>query len=224
MTTKTIVFDFGGVLFRTSTEEFYRDLFRKQGRSEEELRHFLDNIFINAELSLANSGNARDFIEEKAARHPEWEGEIRAFTAGSENLKWIRNVIPGMKEVLGELTRKGYRVVGLTNWHGDIYDALPEAFPEILGHLSQVVVSGKVGMRKPDPAIFRHAHEAFGSPDASDVYYFDDKPRNTETAQKTVGWNAFVFKNADTVRQALAMTEEAPAPSPSLPALTPKPF
>jgi len=206
MTGKTIVFDFGEVLFRTSAEELYRDRFRKQGRSEEELQHFLTSIFPDRERSHSNAGNLQDLIEEKARLHPEWADEIRAFGTEGEFPKFVRNIIPGMMDVLEELEQKGYRIVGLTNWHSDTYDILAGAFPEIMKHFDKVVVSGKIGMRKPDPEIFRHAQKEFGNPEASEVYYFDDKQRNTEAAQKTVGWKSFVFKGEETVRNALALT------------------
>lgn len=205
MDKKTIVFDFGDVLFRTSPTEFYRERFEKQGRTKEELQYFLANIFTNADRSSSHTGNIRDIIEKKAKQHPQWAEDIRAFGADREFLKQVRNVLPDMKEVLEEISDKGYRIVGLTNWAGDTYDTLPKAFPDILKHFNDVVVSGKVHIKKPDEKIFQLAQERFGNPDVSKVYYFDDKQRNIEAAQKAVGWKGFVFENADTVRRALAL-------------------
>ena len=210
MTQKTIVFDFGDVLFRTSYEEFYRERFEKQGRSEKELEYFLIKIFTSADHAEANFGDARDVIEKKAEQHPEWAEELRAFGADREFIKQVRNVLPGMKEVLDEIANNGDRIVGLTNWAGDTYDTLPTAFPDILGHFNKVVVSGKVHMKKPDPAIFQLAQKEFGNPDVSEVYYFDDKATNIAAAEKAVGWKGFVFKDADTVRRALCLPARNP--------------
>ncbi len=210
MTTKTIVFDFGGVLFDTSEKEFYRERFENTGRSKAELDYFLSKVFLNsAERSASNAGDVRGAIEEKVKQHPEWADDLRAYNADRDFVKVVRGVLPGMRDVLEELEDKGYRIMGLTNWAGDTYETLPKAFPDILGHFNQVVVSGKVHLKKPDEKIFRHAQEDFGNPDVSEVYYFDDKPKNVAAAQKAVGWNAFVFKDANTVRQALAL---APKP------------
>ena len=205
MTQKTIVFDFGGVIFRTSVTEFYRERFAKQGRSEEELKFFLATVLPHAELSATHVGDTGPLLLEKAEQYPEWAEEILAIGADREFLRQVRNVLPGMAEVLEDLDKDGYRIVGLTNWAGDTYDTLPKGFPDILGHFNQVVVSGKVHLRKPDPAIFTLAQEVFGNPNPEDVYYFDDKQKNVEIARQTVGWNSFVFKDAGTVRQALAL-------------------
>lgn len=203
MTKRTIVFDFGGVLFKTSPTEFYRRRFREQGRSQEELDYFLTTVFPKAEQSASNDGNATDLIARKVAEYPAYADDIRAYK--EESLKFIQGIIPGMKEVLEELTARGDRIVGLTNWHGDTYDALPGGFPDIMKHFNQVVVSGKVRLRKPNPEIFKTAQAAYGNPDPAQVYYFDDKKDNIDAARNTVGWQAFTFKNANTVRRALAL-------------------
>ena len=210
MTQKTVVFDFGGVLFRTSVTEFYRERFQKQGRSEKDLSFFLGEVLTNEDRSHSNGGNAQDLIDRKILQYPEWADEIRAYGPKGEFLKTIRNIQPDMEEVLSDLSDQGYRIVGLTNWHGDTYDLLPKAFPSLMKHFNQVVVSGKIHLRKPDPEIFRQAQIAYGNPDPSQVYYFDDKATNTESARKEVGWNAFTFKNAETVRNALALKPKKP--------------
>lgn len=210
MNQKIVVFDFGGVLFKTSVTDFYRERFQAQGRNEEELAYFLNNVLTNQDLSHSNGGNAQDLINKKILKYPQWADEIRAYGAKGDFLKTIRNIIPEMENVLSALANEGHQIVGLTNWHGDTYDLLPPAFPALLKHFNQVVVSGKIGLRKPDPEIFRQAHAAYGSPDPTQVYYFDDKPANTEAARKAVGWNAFTFKNSDTVRSALALKSPRP--------------
>ena len=205
MSKRTIVFDFGDVLFRTSATEFYRDRFTAQGRSEEELQYFLKNIFTNEDRSASHIGDLKDTIEKKVREFPDWADDIRAFAADRDYIKQVRSVVPGMKEVLDELEANGDRIVGLTNWAGDTYDKLPGAFPDIMGHFNKVVVSGKVHLKKPDPAIFALAQKEFGNPDTADVYFFDDKAANVAAAKKAVGWNAVVFEDANTVRRALAL-------------------
>jgi HAD superfamily hydrolase (TIGR01509 family) len=209
MKKRTIVFDFGGVLFNTSAVDFYREHFQSQGRSEEELQFFLEKVFTNKDRSEANIGTVEEVVAKKAKQHPEWAEDILAFGTERAYLKHIRNVIPGMKEVLDDIIRNGDQIMGLTNWASDAYDVIPKAFPDILAHFNKVVVSGKVHLKKPDPEIFRLAQKEFGNPDVSEVYFFDDKPANVETARQTVGWNAVVFKDANTVRQTLALSPKA---------------
>jgi HAD superfamily hydrolase (TIGR01509 family) len=205
MTGKTIVFDFGGVLFRTSASDFFRDRFAAQGRSEDELRFFLDEIFTKADRSAANTGDLQQVLEKKALEHPAWSEEILAFGANRDFVKQVRSVLPGMKEVLEDIRAEGDRIVGLTNWAGDAFDTLPSAFPDILQHFNKVVVSGKVHIKKPALEIFQLAQEAFGNPDPATVFYFDDKSSNIEAATKAVGWQGTVFENADSVRRRLGL-------------------
>ncbi len=205
MQQKTIVFDFGGVIFTTDTEAFYRERFNRQGRSAAELDYFLTHVFSAEDRSHSNGGNVQDLIDRKILIHPEWADEIRAYGVRGDFIKTIEGIIPGMTETIAELTAAGHRVAGLTNWHGDTYDVLAAAYPSILGHFNQVVVSGKIGLRKPDPEIFRHAQAAYGNPDPKTVYYFDDKTANTDSARKTVGWQSFPFTGPETVRRALAL-------------------
>ena len=131
--------------------------------------------------------------------------KIRAFDADRDFIKQVTGTIEGMGDVLREIKDKNIAIHGLTNWAGDTFDTLPGAFPEILSKFNSVVVSGKIGIKKPNPAIFRHAQQAFGNLAPQSVWYFDDKPGNVATAQSAVGWNAAVFENADTVRTALGL-------------------
>jgi HAD superfamily hydrolase (TIGR01509 family) len=209
MKQRTIVFDFGGVLFNTSAVDFYRERFQKQGRSEAELKFFLETVFTNKDRSEANIGTVEEVVAKKAKQHPAWAEDILAFGTQEAYIKHIRNVMPGMKEVLDDIERNGDRIVGLTNWASDAYDVIPKAFPDILAHFSKVVVSGKVHLKKPSAEIFQLAQKAFGNPAVSDVYFFDDKADNVATAKKVTGWNAFVFKDAGTVRRALALSTKA---------------
>lgn len=209
MKQRTIVFDFGGVLFNTSATDFYRERFQAQGRTEADLDYFLKFVFTKADRSQANTGTMQAVITQKIAQHPEWEGDIRAFGADKNFIKQVRSVIPGMQNVINDIVANGDRVVGLTNWASDTYDVMPRAFPDILSRFNEVVVSGKVQVKKPAPEIFRIAHSAFGSPNPSETYYFDDKAANVAAAQKSVGWNAFTFVDANTVREALVLSPEA---------------
>jgi 2-haloacid dehalogenase len=203
MQKKTVVFDFGGVIFKSSASAFYRARFAEQGRPEADAEYFLTHVFTDRDRSLSNIGNASDIVAEKCAAHPAWAQDIRAYT--DFFLETIAGIMPGMEKLLTDIVASGHRVVGLTNWHGDTYDRLSAAFPDVMGHFNAVVVSGKVGMRKPDPRIFQHAQDAFGNPAPDSVYYFDDKPANVEAAHDAAGWNAVVFTNAENARRVLAL-------------------
>jgi putative hydrolase of the HAD superfamily len=86
--------------------------------------------------------------------------------------------VPGMYETIRALRAAGFSTALLSNsWGCDEY---PRAdFP---GLFDVVVLSGEVGMRKPEEAIFRHAAEALGlAPE--ECVFIDDMKANVAAAQ-----------------------------------------
>ena len=65
-----------------------------------------------------------------------------------------------------------------------------------------VVVSAEVGMRKPDPAIYRHAAAALGLP-CQRCVFVDDLDRNVHAAQ-ALGMAGIVHRDADSTLSELA--------------------
>ena len=198
-----VIFDFGGVLFKTSATEMYREIFQRDGKSEADLQYFLGNIFTKAARSAANTGNMTDVTSVLAAKHPEWASYIHAFDADQNFVQQIRGTIPDMEKTLHDISVKGYEIYGLTNWAADTFQPLRHAYKPLMELFNGIVVSGEEGIKKPSPDIFRLAHDRFKF--SGDVYYFDDKASNAEAAHRTVGWTSITFENAQTVRQALKL-------------------
>lgn len=198
------VFDFGSVIFKTDTNALYGRLFKEDGRTEEELEYFLTHIFTGEDRSRANNLlSTREVTGPLAAKHPEWAKYIEAFNPDQKFILQVPGTIEGMEEELKKLKAAGHEIYGLTNWAGDSFDKLSETYPHITGLFNHIVVSGKVGVKKPNPRIYEIAQKAFGNPDPANVYFFDDKPANTEAANKTVGWNGVPFKTADDLRKVI---------------------
>ncbi|MDZ5621392.1 HAD family phosphatase [Nocardioides sp. HM23] len=99
-----------------------------------------------------------------------------------------------------ELHAAGVPQVGLTNWSAELWPHAPARF-EFLGLLEDVVVSGVVGLAKPDPAIYRLAAERCGLPPGS-LVFVDDKAANVAAAEG-VGMHGRVFAGADRLRTEL---------------------
>lgn len=91
----------------------------------------------------------------------------------------------------------GLRTALLSNSWGGGYpeDLLAELF-------DVVVISGRIGLRKPDPAIYRHLLDRLELPAARCVF-LDDAPPNVAGAQ-AVGLHAHRHTDAATTRAALA--------------------
>jgi putative hydrolase of the HAD superfamily len=111
---------------------------------------------------------------------------------------------PKMVDLVRELRADGLRTVLLSNSWGEGYpeDLLLELFDTI-------VISGRIGMRKPDPQIFRHTLDQIGLP-AHRCVFFDDAPVNVEGAQ-AVGMHAHLHTDADTTRAVIAQLRGAAA-------------
>jgi putative hydrolase of the HAD superfamily len=107
------------------------------------------------------------------------------------------NPDPGMVDLVREVRAMGIRTVLLSNSWGEGYpeDLLLELF-------DTVVISGRIGLRKPDPAIFEHTLQQVGLP-AQRCVFFDDMLVNVEAA-RGVGLHAYQHTDADSTRAALA--------------------
>lgn len=70
------------------------------------------------------------------------------------------------------------------------------------GFFSQIVVSGEVGIAKPDSRIFSLLLSRLGDPDPSAVVFFDDKQVNVDAA-RAAGIDAVVWTGATDAREAL---------------------
>jgi putative hydrolase of the HAD superfamily len=104
---------------------------------------------------------------------------------------------PAMVELVRKARAAGLHTALLSNSWGEGYpkDLLLELF-------DTVVISGRIGLRKPDERIYHHTLEQVGVPAARSVF-FDDAPVNVEAAQ-AVGMHAFRHTGAESTRAHLA--------------------
>jgi 2-haloacid dehalogenase len=98
--------------------------------------------------------------------------------------------IPGSLEILAELRGHGTPLYSLTNWSAETYAPARERFA-FLSWFQGILVSGEVGVIKPDPRIFELLIERFAiSPEHS--VYIDDVEKNT-VAARPFGFHAIHF-------------------------------
>lgn len=83
---------------------------------------------------------------------------------------------PDMVGLVRRAKASGLRTALLSNSWGDHY--LRDGWADMF---DQVVISGEVGMRKPEPAIFEHTLDLLGLP-ASACVFVDDHPTNITVA------------------------------------------
>jgi len=98
-----------------------------------------------------------------------------------------RQIIPAGVALLHELKEKGYKVYVLSNWDASSFPLLMASFPEIFTYQNKamfdgIIISGQVGMLKPDPILFEKCLTDFNI-QASDAIFIDDTIENIQTAQ-----------------------------------------
>jgi putative hydrolase of the HAD superfamily len=114
-------------------------------------------------------------------------------------LSWIEN-----------LKEEGYRVGLLTNMPSRFYRTVIEPAP--WKNLFQYqVVSGLLGLVKPDPAIFNHAIQITGQP-AETIIYMDDIQIHVDSAAR-LGIHAHLFEGLEVTAENICSLYNLPYPS-----------
>lgn len=178
----TVIFDFGGVITSSPFEAFNR-LERERGLPHDLVRRVNalnadDNAWARFERAEIDArGFDRAFAEEVRALGHELRGDdVLAVLAG--------DVRPRMVHALDWLKREGYRLGCITNnvpaGEGRD-DARLVAVAEVLARFDHVIESSKVGIRKPDPRIYRMMCETLNKP-AEQCVYLDDLGINCKPA------------------------------------------
>ena len=98
------------------------------------------------------------------------------------------------------MKERGVRLYALTNWSADTFHHAQAKF-EFLNWFEDIVVSGRIGMIKPNPAIFQHAIEQCRLEPARTVF-IDDSAKNTDAAA-SIGFHVHHFTTADKLREHL---------------------
>ncbi len=109
----------------------------------------------------------------------------------------VTGLVPGTTEVIRELQAAGVPCFGLSNWPKETFDVARAAGP-IIDELDDVVVSGEVGLTKPDPEIYRVSLHRFGLAAESTVFV-DDRQNNVD-ASIEVGMTGLLFTDAARLR------------------------
>ena len=191
-----VVFDLGGVLIDWDPRYLYRSLLADDAAIDA----FLAEVgFGDWNLALDAGGDWDDAVARLSARHPGRRDLIEAFRD-----RWEETLGPSIEPtvaVLRELVRGGVRTYGLSNWSARTF-AIARPRYEFLAWLDGIVVSGEVGVAKPDPRIYRVLLERYDLEPGRTVFV-DDQPRNVAAA-RAAGLIGLRFVDPPTVRRQLA--------------------
>jgi 2-haloacid dehalogenase len=185
---RAVVFDFGGVLFDWSAEYLYRELIPDEARRRWFLTHVCSpdwNLKQDCGRPIA------DAETELIALHPDQADLIRAFYG--QWPKTLRGILEDGVALLEQLHAARVPLYGLTNWSAETYHHVDGKYP-FLERFRHVVVSGRVGMVKPDPRIYAHLLKQVDQP-AERCVFIDDNVHNADAAA-ALGFHAIAHRNA----------------------------
>jgi 2-haloacid dehalogenase len=192
---KAAVFDLGGVLIRWDP----RLLYRKILPTEAEVEQFLSTVCTLEWDAQQDAGRPLDEgIAELVARFPNQTSRIEAWRD-----RFPEMVLPiqGSIELLRQLRERDVPLYALSNWGADEFEAIRDLFP-FLEWFRGILISGRVGLVKPDPEIFGllvREHRL----NPVEVAFIDDHPPNVEVAQQ-LGFQSVLFTSPADLRLDLA--------------------
>lgn len=193
---RAVVFDLGGVLIDWDPRHLYRKLFDGDDEAMEEFLATVCTMEWNAGLDAG-----RPFAEgvtELVRSHPEQAELIEAF-----HRRWPETCAGPIEDtvaLLDELRVAGVPTYALSNWSAETYPLARPRFP-FLEWFAGVLISGEIGLTKPDPRIYLALCDRFALSPASSIFV-DDSPPNVEVAAE-LGFEAVLFRTAGELRTVL---------------------
>jgi len=171
-----VVFDLGGVLIEWDPRHLYRKLF---AGDEVAMEHFLATVCTHEWNRCQDAG--RSFAEGARllkTEHPDKAELIDAY--GARFHEMMPGPIAGSVEILAELRARGTPLYLLSNFSAETFPPAFERF-DFLRWFRGMVISGEVGVIKPDPRIYEIMLTRFAI-DPHRAVYIDDVAVNAEAA------------------------------------------
>ena len=203
MSRRTIVFDVGGVLVHWQPLELMRQALPAQAHDPTSAKAVAAAVFQTfaptadwAQFDLGRIG-AEALAERIAARTGYPLQGLRALIAA---IPAHIQPMPASLALLECARAAGHRLALLSNMPVPYADHL-EAQHECFGWFEARVFSGRVGLIKPERAMFEHARDAMAL-DLDRTLFIDDHPANIDAA-RACGWQALHFEDAAQCEAAL---------------------
>lgn len=184
---QAVIFDIGNVLIEWNPERFYDARIGAERRAA-----FMAEVPIQAaNLAIDRGAPFRKTLVDLASAHPQWAVEILWWHDDWRLM--VDPVITQSVALLRALRRRGVPVFALTNFGAETFDYAVTQF-DFLGEFDRAYVSGKLGLIKPDPALYAHVEADCGiAPDR--LLFADDRADNIVAAARR-GWRVHQFESA----------------------------
>ena len=181
-----VVFVIGNVLVRWTPRNLFRKTFHDEARMERFLATALAMDFVALTDIVADFSKA---VAERARAFPEFARELHLFDE-----RWVETLGAPIEEnvaLLRRLKRAGRPVYALSNF-ATVKFAIARQMYDFLNEFDHAVISGHVGVVKPDPRIYEILIERVGlAPE--DLLFIDDSPANVRAAE-TLGMATIHFR------------------------------
>jgi 2-haloacid dehalogenase len=170
-----VIFDLGGVLIDWDPRYLYRTLFADEAAME----RFLAEVTTPEWNAAQDAGRPwTEAVEVLAARFPDERPLIEAY-----HLRWsetLGGAIDGTVDVLADLRERDVRLLALSNWSAETFPVARARYP-FLDWFEGIVISGELGVAKPDARIFEALVRRYDIEPAETVFV-DDSVANVEAA------------------------------------------
>ncbi len=191
MTQRAVLFDFGGVLIRMDWDGY--DEFGKRWNLPNGT--LIDAFYRTPEWHAIETGRGNWETWQRGVEQsltPYLQGDVAAEVQSLLDAWYAQpwQYHHPNFELAHDLQAAGHRIGVLSNAPDDLRDRFLSNLP-VEVKWDAIVVSGEIGMRKPDPGIFHHAADEIGvSPEH--CFFIDDLEENVLGAQ-AIGMGGYHF-------------------------------
>ncbi len=190
------LFDLAGVLLEWNPLPLYLGLY---DHDQDKVNYFFNTILTdNVQCRISKGQPLTQAVEELCADFPGHVSQIQAWKERWHEM--ILGEIEGAVHILQTLQEKGGKTYLLGNWSREEY-GLAEQRYDFLRTIDDTLVSGDVGIMKPDAAIFEIAVEKCWLR-SEKTLFIDDKAENVNAAL-ALGFQGIVFKDAEQLQTEL---------------------
>ncbi|QLH38507.1 MAG: HAD family phosphatase [Defluviicoccus sp.] len=193
-----VVFDVGNVLIDWNPRYLYRKLF---DGDETGMERFLADVCTPIWNAAQDAGRPfTQAVEDLCDRFPEHTDLIEAYDVRWEEMvPWAHDATC---DLVHELKAQGWPLYALTNFSAEKFPLMQRRF-DVFAQFDGIVVSGEIGLIKPDPAIFHHLFERFALR-AEFCLFIDDSPANVECA-RSLGMQTIHYVDPETLREEITV-------------------
>lgn len=194
--TKAIIFDFGNVLLQWDPRRLFQRHFPAGPQAVDD---FMREIgFVEWHLEQDRGHPFAEAIVEHSAKFPQYAHILADYDSFYKDA--VVGAIPDSVAILRSLKQAGYPLYGLSNYPAEKFPLARETY-EFFAWFDEIVISGEVGLVKPDPAIFQLLLRKIGRA-AQDCIFIDDTQANITSAQQQ-GFTAIQFHSPGQLQQDL---------------------